>query len=248
MAQFKVWTKDADSGLVIDTDHEVGINDSEAIRAIKELSETTGTHVAAMDPQAADILITPKRKPSEWTAELTQFTHEQFLAGTKTDEIHIKIFTEFGVLVTANSVQRTIKQQSNAHFQIADGLRDQVVAMRSANGSGAKNGLTDEEREIITTDFEAGLSGAAIGRKIGRNSSTVNKFIREHLTGGYRAEHLKMTANANLRKDPTVDKRTPERKAEMEAAKQAQKDAKAAKREEFEQTEEFEQLQNGGKE
>ena len=202
MAKFKVWIKSDTEGLT-STEHNVEVNDSDMVRKIKELSTTSGTYVQALDEQGIEMLITPKRKASVWTAPLTEHAHQRFLDGRNSDQIVIDIFKKFDVEVTANSVTRTIKQESNAHFQIADGLREQVVS-KSATNSGGRNGLTDEEKAFIEERYERGHSGAQIARDMAdlsptgkeRNSSTVNTYIRENMGVGYRAPH-KVNGNNN---------------------------------------------------
>lgn len=203
---------------------EVDPNDRDRVNEIRTLDRKLTTYVAAVDRQGIELLIKPSVRRTDWTAEMVTYVHQRCLDGRTDHQISYDIYSKFGIEIRQEAIKKTLDQDTNIDYRIADDLRQQVVAARPTGGSKRKK-MTESDEEFIkdkidyeTGSLKPGWTGVAIGEALGFSNSHINTWIRKHL-GGYRKDHLRAAVNAGRKTNIYANKEEVEAqiKAEVEA-------------------------------
>ena len=187
MFGFKVYAKENDCAVLKKT-VEVEPTDHEALSKIKEMVKDKAVYVAPNDADSAFVLMQTARRGarSNWTPPMVVRAHEMRANDNHSDlKIAFELYREFETEVTADSVKKTLRQETNLDVTLEEGLREKAVAATPAKRKkGAAKKVTPELREEILARFNKGETGSAIAKDIGVSSSTVNNIIRKEY--GYR--------------------------------------------------------------
>ena len=187
MFGFKVYAKENNSAVLTKT-VEVDPTDHEALSEIKGMVKDKAVYVAPNDAESAYVLMQTARRGarSNWTPDMVRRAHEMRAHDNHSDfKIQFELYREFETEVTADSVKKTLRQESNVEVALEEGLREKAVAATPAKRKkGEAKKITPEVRDEILTRFDAGETGSAIAKEIGLSSSAVNTAIRRER--GYR--------------------------------------------------------------
>lgn len=184
MFGFTIYAKENDCAVLTKT-VEVEPTDHEALSKIKEMVKDKAVYVAPSDADSAFILMQTARRGarSNWTPDMVVRAHEMRANDNHSDlKIAFELYREFEKEVTADSVKKTLRQETNLEVTLEDGLREKAAAATPAKRKkGESKKITPEVREEILTQFANGKNGSQIAKELGLSSSAVNTVIRrEH--------------------------------------------------------------------
>ena len=189
MYNFKVYAK-GDNMATLHKEYNFETTDAATLAEVKELSKKKSEYwVSPMNEDSAAALFQRARRKSNWTSEMATFAHECALKGLTNEKTKMEIYVKFGVIVTTDSVAKTLRQETNLDLDVDADLRRDVVAAlpeKGKRGGGTKK-VTPEVEAQIHDGFDEGKTGTQIGEELGLSSSTVNTVRRKKV--GYRAKH-----------------------------------------------------------
>ena len=153
------------------------------------------TDEGQIDLNGVEAAIKPARRAAtNWTTPMVQFAHERKIAGDHDNLISLKVFAEFEVEVTKESVTKTLRQEINTEHAIDADLRKQAAALTPAKGKrGANKKYSDEfKAEVVQWMRDNNATGVAAGEHFGIHNSLCNTWRRE--VDGYQKERKVKTA------------------------------------------------------
>lgn len=186
MYSYTVYKKDANSA-VRHLEYNFETTDTVSLAEVKELSKKKSEYwVSPLDEASATILFQRAQRKTNWTHEMVTFAHECRLKGYSDVKTQMEVYTKFKTVVTLDSVRKTLRQETNTEFELADGLREKVaVTVPQKTKRGASGRMTPELEAEIHAAFDAGMTGKEVGEKFGFSDSYVNTIRRRKV--GYRA-------------------------------------------------------------
>ena len=179
----------------------IDIDNPESVKVLRELHKRNNTLIVPLtdegqiDLNGVEAAIKPaRRRATDWTTEMVQFAHERKVAGDKEQTISFKLFAEFDVMTTTDSVKKTLRQEINTEHRIDEDLRKQAAALTPAKGKrGANKKYSDEfKAEVVQWMRDNNATGVAAGKHFGIHNSLCNTWRRE--VDGYQKERKVNTA------------------------------------------------------
>ena len=171
------------NGALITEDNKVKSTDE--LKAVREWmnGKTTVTAIAinadgTIDHDGMERLLAPgKREGVTWTDAMVVDAHEMYVnQGLTPSSIMLRLFVNHDVEVSENSVKKVLKQEAYTAVTVEEGLR--VMAKKKAGSGGTRRKISDEVKEAIIADMEAGMSGVAAANKHGVHKSAANAYYR----------------------------------------------------------------------
>ena len=134
MFEFTVYAKEENTAVLRDT-VEVDPTDATSIAEIKDLAKDKNFYVAPENEESAYVLMQTARRGarSNWTPEMVVRAHEMRAHDNHSDmKIAFELYREFEKEVTADSVKKTLRQETNLEVTLEDGLREKAAAATPA--------------------------------------------------------------------------------------------------------------------
>ena len=188
MLNFTVYKK-GDNMALLHKEYNFETTDAALLDEVKKLSKDKDYWVSPMDEGSAATLFQRARRKSNWNDEMATFAHECALKGFDNEKTKMEIYVKFGLIVTTDSVAKTLRQEVNLDLDVDEELRAKVAAIvpkKGKRGGGTKK-VAPEVESQIHAGFDEGKTGTQIGKELGLSSSTVNTVRRKKV--GYRAKH-----------------------------------------------------------
>ena len=179
MLKFTVYERgDNEARMYRETEFEP--TDIESLNEIKELSKNKSYWVSPETEDSAAVLFQRARRKSNWNDKMATYAHECALEGINNEEIKMKIYAKFQIIVTTDSVAKTLRQEANLELDVDPDLRAKVEAIVPKKSKrGAAGRMTPELEAQIHEAYDAGMTGKEVGAKFGFSDSHVNKIRRE---------------------------------------------------------------------
>ena len=186
MLNFTVYEKKENSAL-LHKEYNFETTDAALLDEVRKLSKKKSEYwVSPMDVTSATALFQRAKKKTNWTQEMVEFAHQCRLKGFSDVKTQMEIYTQFKVVVTLDSVRKTLRQETNLEFELEEGLREKVaVTVPEKSKRGSTGRMTPELEAEIHESFDAGMTGKEVGEKFGFSDSYVNTIRRRKV--GYRA-------------------------------------------------------------
>lgn len=172
-----------DGALTIEDNH---VKSTDELKHVREWmnGKTTVTAIAinadgTIDHDGMERLLAPgKRQGVTWTDAMVVDAHEMYVNQELTpSSIMLRLFVNHDVEVTEGSVKKVLKQEDYTGVTVEEGLR--VMAKKKANSGGTRRKVSDEVKQAIIADMEAGMSGVKAAEKHGVHKSAANKYYRD---------------------------------------------------------------------
>ena len=185
MPAYTIYKKDENTA-IRHLEYNFETTDAVSLNEVKELSKDKNFWVSPLDEDSAALLFRRAQKKTNWTHEMVTFAHKCHLKGHSAVKVQMEIYKKFEIVVTVDSVRKTLRQETNLEFELTDGLREKVtVTVPEKAKRGATGRMTPEIEAEIHESFDAGMTGKEVGEKFGFSDSYVNTIRRKKV--GYRA-------------------------------------------------------------
>ena len=169
------WDPDVDSPV------EIAQRTNKVLEALKRKDLI----VSPNGEEAAWIIGKPKSRgskvvvPEAAVAEVFRLYVEEDDAVTT---IPLKIYADKrfeGVILQSGTVSKILKGERDQHVEVGDGHRE-AAKVKLGDGSKGRRKYTEADKEEwVRLHVEENMSGSAIGKKLGINSSIINTELRE---------------------------------------------------------------------